>query len=117
MAVTLFLVDKDGDHVLKYGLCRYLEDSEVQSIVNYFISEAKLYAPCTIIFHDKYCNVKNPPQVLHYDSSEEGADQKLSEFFNAQKYNIGNWNVWRGLTIKKDGVEDGHEYEFDDINV
>lgn len=119
---TIFLVNKDGEHQLKFGPCRCLDQRELDIIVEYLVSEVKNYAPCRVDFIDRYVNDPNPPTAMYYDpKSDNGNDHQpdlmLSKFFEWQKDNICRGNVWSGVNIETLEPSVVHKYEFDDFDL
>lgn len=124
-ANTIFLVNVNGRHDLKFGPCRSLNQDELRRIVDYFVKEVKVVAfvsPCQITFLDRYNNDPNPPTTMHYDPKEDNGFDKqpdlvLTKFFEWQTQHIANWNIWRGVSIVSDNGDYNVTYEFEDIDL
>lgn len=121
MALTLYILTQGNTPVLKFGPCRYLEDSDLEIIVGYLAEAVKSTGKSVVTFRRRYSNAEyaDPtneeyqPEPSH--EYEPGKENALQEFFQSCKDIISGWNDYGSVEI-----ESGSEtitYGFVDIDI
>lgn len=115
MAVTVFILREYGDPVLKFGPCRYLNDSEEQSVVDHLCNRIRELAPCKVTL--RACTYEGKSVIpgdneMTYNPKKD-SPEKVTEF--VKKLVPHFWSGLLNLYVKPNKGRKV-DFEFEDID-